>query len=125
MPLPREANELLLLHNPRCSKSRATLALLEESGVDFTVRRYLEEPLDAGELRELQSRLGKPLAEWVRSGEAAYAEAGLGPDAGDDALVAAVAREPVLMERPILVSATKARVGRPPEAVLELLPPRG
>jgi len=119
--LPRSDDELLLLHNPRCSKSRAAKALLEERGVEFVERRYLDEPLDRDELAELGRRLGKPPREWVRSKEAAYAEAGLGSDAADDALLAALAAHPILMERPIAVRGARAVVGRPPEDVLGLL----
>lgn len=121
MSLPASGDDPLLLHNPRCSKSRATQALLEERGVSFQVREYLKEPLSAEELVELERRLGKPAREWVRKGEAAYAEASLSADSSDDELRAAMVAQPILMERPILVSAAKAAVGRPPENVLGLL----
>lgn len=112
---------VLLLHNPRCSKSRAARALLEARGVAFRERRYLEEPLGREELEVLQRCLGRPIREWIRSGESAYAEAGLGPDASETALRDAVAAHPILMERPIAVRGARAVVGRPPERVLELL----
>lgn len=118
MSLPTQG--VLLLHNPRCSKSRQTLALLEERGIEFTERRYLEDPLDEGELKELARRLGRPAGEWVRRKEATYGEAGLGQDASDAELIAAMARHPVLMERPIVIRDEQARVGRPPEDVLGL-----
>lgn len=121
MTLPASDTEILLLHNPRCSKSRATLALLAERGVEFAERRYLEQPLSREELGDLALRLGRPVAEWVRRGEAAFAEAGLDAEAGDAALLAAMARHPILLERPILIRGKRARVGRPPEAVLDLL----
>jgi arsenate reductase len=121
MSLPQSDDETLLLHNPRCSKSRATLALLEERGVEFSERRYLEEPLSVNELKDLQGRLRRPAAEWVRRGETAYEEAGLSKDSSDGDLIAAMAREPILMERPIVVRGPRAAVGRPPEAVLEIL----
>ncbi len=111
---------LTLLHNPRCSKSRQAKALLEERGVAFRERRYLEEPLSPAELTELARRLGRPAAEWVRRGEAAYREAGLGPDASDGDVLAAMADHPILIERPILVGPERAVLGRPPEKVLEL-----
>lgn len=111
----------VLLHNPRCSKSRAARALLEERGVAFLERRYLEEPLSRSELDALRGALGRPVREWVRSGEAAFAEAGVSLDDGDAALLAAVAEHPILLERPILVRDGRAVVGRPPERVLELL----
>lgn len=120
MSLPDD-DSLLLLHNPRCSKSRAALALLEERGAEFAVRRYLDEPLDADELASLRERLDRPASEWVRRGEDAYREAGLGPDPGEAALLAAMATHPILLERPVLVRGARAVVGRPPERVLELL----
>jgi arsenate reductase len=112
---------LVLLHNPRCSKSRQTKELLESRGVDFTERRYLDEPLDRAELEELAGRLGRPIGEWVRRKEKAFTGAGLGVDSDEGALLDAVAAHPILMERPILVAGDRARVGRPPEDVLELL----
>lgn len=120
MALP-EDDTLLLLHNPRCSKSRAARSLLEERGVPFEERRYLDDPLSRAELDALRERLGRPPAEWVRRGEAAYAEHGLAADADDDALLDAMAASPLLVERPILVRGPRAVVGRPPEKVLELL----
>jgi arsenate reductase len=121
MALPASDDSLVLLHNPRCSKSRAALALLEERGVSFEERRYLEAPLDRSELGELAVRLGRAPGQWVRRGEAAFGEAGLAPDAGDDALLDAMAAHPILIERPILISGSRAVVGRPPERILELL----
>jgi len=120
MPLPGPGDGLLLLHNPRCSKSRATHALLEEKGVSFRVREYLNDPLTASELKELARRLGKPTVEWVRKGESVYQESDL-DGANEAALRDAIAAHPILMERPILVSVERAAIGRPPEKVLELL----
>lgn len=121
MPLPRTDAQLLLLHNPRCSKSRATLALLEERGVEFELRKYLDAPLDRAELDGLRERLGLAVADWVRSGESAFAEAGLGDAASDEELLDAIAAHPILLQRPILVRGKRAAIGRPPEKVLELL----
>ena len=118
MALPDRDDELLLLHNPRCSKSRAARALLEERGVTFVERRYLEEPLTLEELRELARRLGRPAREWARRGEPAWT---LPADADDAAVLEAMAKDPILIERPILVRGRRAVVGRPPERVLELL----
>jgi len=112
---------MVLLHNPRCSKSRAAKALLEERGVAFECRLYLERPLTGAELRELHQRLGRPVREWVRRGEAAYAEAGLSQQSSDVEGLAAIERFPVLLERPILITAHAAAVGRPPETILPLL----
>ncbi|HEB90367.1 MAG TPA: arsenate reductase (glutaredoxin) [Deltaproteobacteria bacterium] len=123
MALPTSKDDLLLLHNPKCSKSRATRDLLEERGVDFRIRLYLEDPLDRGELAELAARLGKPAIGFTRTGQAEFAEAGLDPSSPDDAVLAAMAGAPILMERPILVRGDRAAIGRPPENVLQLLDP--
>ena len=119
--MPRSDDAIVLLHNPRCSKSRAAKALLEARGVAFVERRYLEEPLSLEELRDLAGRLGGSVSAWVRKGEDAFAAAGLDAGASDDALLRAMAAHPVLIERPILVRGARAVVGRPPERVLDLL----
>jgi arsenate reductase len=119
MPLP-EDDTLVLLHNPRCSKSRAARALLEERGVPFVERRYLEDVLSRSELGDLRGRLERPPAEWVRKGESAWAEAGLAAGASDEAILDAMESHPILIERPIAVRGRRAVVGRPPENVLEL-----
>ena len=120
MALP-EGDEILLLHNPKCSKSRATLALLEERGVAFETRLYLEAPLDESELAELGRRLGRSPLEYTRTKQAEFAEAGLSSDSDDAAVLAAMARTPILMERPVVVRGERAAIGRPPEDVLALL----
>lgn len=118
MGLPSESGQWVLLHNPRCSKSRATLALLEDRGLEVEVRKYLDAPLDAGELEELGRRLGLGPADFVRTGESEYAGVAGSDDAG---LLAAMVEHPILMQRPILCGKDSAAIGRPPEAVLELL----
>lgn len=120
MALP-EDDALLLLHNPRCSKSRAARALLEEREVSFSERRYLDDALSRAELADLRERLGRPAREWVRKGEAAFAEAGLDESATEDALLDAMAAHPILVERPIAIRGKRAVVGRPPENVLDLV----
>ena len=122
MALPTSAAEILLLHNPRCSKSRQVKALLEDRGISFTERRYLEEPLSAEELLDLAQRLGRPIAAWTRTKERAYVASGLDASCSEEAHAAKLEEHPVLMERPVLVVGTSARIGRPPEDVLELLP---
>jgi arsenate reductase len=113
--------EITLLHNPRCSKSRAARALLEERGVAFRERRYLDEPLSRAELEALAKRLGRPVGAWVRRGETAFAESGLSEEPSDAELLDAMVRHPILMERPIAIRGERAVVGRPPERVLDLL----
>jgi arsenate reductase len=119
--LPESDASLLLLHNPRCSKSRAAHGLLEARGVVFEERRYLDDPLTIAELYELAARLGRPPREWLRRGEEAWTATGLGGDASDDAILRAMAAHPILIERPILVRGRRAAVGRPPERILDLL----
>jgi arsenate reductase len=119
--LPASDAEFVLLHNPRCSKSRAARALLEERGIAVRERSYLEDPLTLAELRDLAARLGEAPSRWLRRGEAAFHEARLSPDADDAAILVAMADHPILIERPILVRGARAVVGRPPERVLELL----
>ena len=106
---------------PSADTPGVEVPFLAKRRVEFTERRYLDEPLTPDELRILELRLGRPLREWVRSGEGAFVEAGLDDSTGDADLREAVARFPILMERPILVRGSRARIGRPPEVVLDLL----
>lgn len=112
---------LVIYHNPRCSKSRQTLALLEDRGAAFETVKYLETPPSEAELRVLFQKLGlEDVRAMMRTKEEAYKELGL-KDADEDGLFAAMAANPVLIERPIVVSGDQARLGRPPEQVLEIL----
>ncbi|WJN60844.1 arsenate reductase (glutaredoxin) [Pseudomonas sp. SO81] len=114
--------DLTLYHNPRCSKSRGALELLEARGLTPQVVRYLETPPSAAELRELLSKLGIGARALLRSGEDEYKELGLGDASlSDEQLIAAMAAHPKLIERPILIAGKRAVIGRPPEKVLELL----
>jgi len=108
-----------IYHNPRCSKSRLTLALLEEQGIELQVVEYLKTPPDAATLRGLLRKLGLGPRDILRRKEAAAA--GIDSDLDDDALVEAMVANPVVIERPIVVHGDKARLGRPPEQVLEIL----
>lgn len=115
--------DLILYHNPRCSKSRGALELLETRGLSPVVVRYLETPPSAAELRALLGKLGIGARQLLRGGEDEYAALGLADEQLDDAtLIDAMASHPKLIERPILVVGDKAVIGRPPEKVLELLP---
>ena len=109
----------LLLHNPRCSKSRAALRMLEERGVDLEVRDYQKAPLSLDELRILHKRLGLPVAEWIRWEE--DEARGLDRASSDRELLQAMAAAPKIMQRPILVHGDDARVGRPGPENLEAL----
>lgn len=114
---------LTLYHNPRCSKSRSALQLLEERGLNPNIVRYLETPLSAAELHELLRKLGIRARQLLRTGEDEYKALGLNdPELTDEQLIAAMVSQPKLIERPILVAGDKAVVGRPPESVLEILP---
>ena len=111
-----------IYHNPRCSKSRQTLALLEERGIGPRVVDYLKTPPSAAELKTILKKLGLRPRDLMRKGEPLYAELGLKDrDLDDDALIALMVANPILIERPIVVSGGKAAVGRPPESVLEIL----
>lgn len=120
MALPSD-DSILLLHNPKCSKSRATLALLEENGASFETRLYLEDPLGEDELRDLGKRLGKAAVEYARTKQAEFADAGLTRDSSEDEIFSAMVKAPILMERPVVIRGARAAIGRPPEDVLALL----
>lgn len=116
-------SQLTLFHNPRCSKSRGALELLEARGLAPTIVRYLETPPSAAELQALLGKLGISARQLLRTGEEEYKALGLDdPQLGDAQLIEAMAAHPKLIERPILVAGDKAVIGRPPEKVLEILP---
>lgn len=112
-----------ILHNPRCSKSRQTLALLNEKGVTPTVVEYLKTPLTAQALDTLFKQLNIcEVRGMMRTKEDAYKAANLSEShVTDEQLFAAMAENPKLMERPVVICDNQARIGRPPEAVLEIL----
>ena len=115
--------DLTLYHNPRCSKSRGALELLEARGLTPTVVRYLETPLNAAQLQGLLSKLGISARQLLRTGEDEYKSLNLADENLSEAqLIAAIAAHPKLMERPILEVGNQAVIGRPPEKVLEILP---
>jgi arsenate reductase len=111
-----------IYHNPRCSKSRETLTLLRDHGVEPRIVEYLKDPPTAEVLSDLLDRLGLEPRALMRRKEPEYAELGLDdPALSREALIAAMAAHPRLIERPIVVTAGKAALGRPPQAVLEVL----
>lgn len=111
-----------MLHNPRCSKSRATLALLEDRGIEPEIILYLENPPTREELKSILDRLGKRPIELVRRGEAEFRELGLdSADVSDDQVLDAMVAHPRLIERPIVLAGDRAAIGRPPESVLDIL----
>jgi arsenate reductase len=115
--------DLTLYHNPRCTKSRGTLELLEARGLTPTIIRYLDTPPDAARLRDLLGKLGIGARALLRTGEDEYKTLNLADASlSDEQLIAAMAAHPKLIERPILVVGDKAVIGRPPENILEILP---
>jgi arsenate reductase (glutaredoxin) len=109
-----------IYHNPRCATSRKGLALLRDRGVEPQIVEYLKTPPSAAELKTILGQLKMPAAKLLRRKEAAAA--GINPQAlSEDALIAAMAKNPIVIERPIVVSGGKAALGRPPEAVLAVL----
>ena len=115
-------SDVTIYHNPRCSKSRQTLQLLQDNGVQPTVVEYLKTPLDADGLRGLLGALGIGPRDLMRTKEAEYKEQGLdNPALSEDELIAAMVATPKLMERPVVTKGGRAAIGRPPESVLAIL----
>lgn len=112
---------LTIYHNPRCSKSCETLALLHEQGHQPHVILYMDDGIDAARLADLIGRLATSPAAFIRRKEALFRTLDL-DGADDDTLIRAMSKHPQLIERPIVVNGDRAALGRPPEAVLDLLP---
>ena len=111
-----------IYHNPRCSKSRQTLTLLEDKGLKPNVIEYLKEPPTASELDSILKKLGADPREVMRKKEAPYKDNNLSDESlSRDQLIAAIVADPILLERPIVVSGAKAAIGRPPESVLDII----
>ena len=108
-------------HYPKCSKSRAGLALIEARGADVQTRVYLEDTPSVEELKAVQTALGTPAIEMVRTGEKIFKELGLTKDSTEEELLAAMAANPILIERPIAIKGGKAVIGRPTETIETLL----
>lgn len=112
---------ITIWHNPRCSKSRQTLDLLKREGHDPAIRLYLDAAPSEDELRAAQTALGLPAIAMMRPQEKLFKELGLAKTDTEAKLIAAMASHPRLIERPIVFNGTRAAIGRPPEAVLEIL----
>lgn len=111
-----------ILHNPRCSKSREALRLLQDRGIEPKIVEYLKTPPDAAALGEILDLLDFEPRQIMRRKEKVYSELDLdNPELDRDALIAAMVENPILIERPVVLNAGKAALGRPPEAVLEVL----
>ena len=111
-----------IYHNPRCSKSRQTLSLLQEKSININVIEYLKTPPDISQLKQILKQLGYEPRQLMRKSEQIYKDLGLGNEnkTAED-LVNAMAQNPILIERPIVLSGEKAAIGRPPESVLNIL----
>jgi len=107
-------------HNPRCSKSRLTLALLQEHDIQVNVRLYLEDAPSVAELNVVVSQLGIRPWDLLRRGESILKELGLTKDSSDKAVIEAMSKHPILIERPVVIHHDKAALGRPPENTLAL-----
>ena len=116
-------SRVTIYHNPRCSKSRQTLALLRERGIEPEVVEYLESPPTQRRLGEILDALGKEPLEVMRTGEKRFKELGLSKkdDRPRREWIRILANDPILLERPIVTRGKKAALGRPPESVLEIL----
>jgi arsenate reductase (glutaredoxin) len=119
-PTEEDKMPVTMYHNPRCNTSRKTLALLREKGVEPEIVEYLKTPYTAAQLKRLLGQLKLPASALVRKKEAAAA--GIDPKTlPEEELIAAMVKDPILVERPIVVSGEKAALGRPPEAALSVL----
>ncbi len=113
--------EFIIYHNPRCSKSRQTLSLLEARGIQAKIELYLENPLNEGDIKILLEKLGIPARDLIRRGEQEFKKSGLDLSSSEDLLIQVMAKNPKVMERPIVVTGDRAVIGRPPENILDLL----
>ena len=109
-----------ILHNPRCSKSRTTLNIILENNIQPTIRLYLDDPLSIGEIKDLLIKLNTTADKIVRKNEEIYKKLNL-KDSDQDLLIKKISKNPILLERPIVVKGKKAIIGRPPENVMKLL----
>lgn len=114
-------SQVTIYHNPRCSKSRQTLELLKQNDIEPEVVEYLKTPPNAAELKDILEKLGLSADQLMRKKEDVYKELGLAGINNEDELVTAMVNNPKLIERPIVIQGNKAAIGRPPEAVLDIL----
>lgn len=112
---------ILIYHYNKCSKSRQALALLEENGIDFSVRYYVDQPLNKAEISALQQKLQIPIIHMIRTDEVIYKELFEKTPPSENDLIQALAENPVLMQRPIVETANNAVIARPPEKLLEII----
>lgn len=110
-----------IYHNNSCSKSRNALAILREKGIDFSIRNYIEQPLNQEEIQRLQSLLNVPLIDMVRTNESIFKEKFSGTTPTENDLILALLQYPILLQRPIVVNGDRAIIARPSERVLEIM----
>tara|TARA_B100001758_G_C18340590_1_gene574085 strand:+ start:233 stop:580 length:348 start_codon:yes stop_codon:yes gene_type:complete len=111
-----------IFHNPRCSKSRQTLSLIQEKNIDINIIEYLKTPPDISQLKQILKQLGYEPRQLMRKSEQIYKDLDLGNENKTAAdLIIAMTQNPILIERPIVLSGEKAAIGRPPESVLNIL----
>lgn len=111
--------KIQILHNPLCSKSRATLELLQSKGIEPEVIEYLKAPLNESQIESLSMKLALKPSEFIRKAE--FTKLGLTPELTEHGLIGQMAAHPILIERPVVINGDKARIGRPPEAILEIV----
>ncbi|MDV6314945.1 arsenate reductase (glutaredoxin) [Idiomarina sp. HP20-50] len=114
-------SQITIYHNPRCSKSRQTLELLQQKQVEPNIVEYLKTPPNAAELKGILDKLNFSAEQLMRKKESVYKELGLAGVSDEDELITAMINNPKLIERPIVIHGNKAAIGRPPEAVLDIL----
>lgn len=110
-----------IFHNPRCSKSRQGLQILEESNIDFEIVKYLDTPLTTAELKDIIDKLAIPPIKLVRKGESIWKENFKGKTLSDTEIIQAMCDYPKLIERPIVIANEKAVIGRPPSLIIDLI----
>ena len=116
-------SQVTIYHNPRCSKSRQTLQILQDHNLEPVVIEYLKAPPSIDDLKSISSALDLPPSKFIRTKEGVFNELKLGDQLEDDqAICEAIVENPILLERPIVLVGDQARIGRPPESVLEILP---
>ena len=114
--------EIIIYHNPRWGKSRSSVGILDKNGLSYNIVKYIDTPLSIVELKELGGKLGLRPKDFIRKGEVEFKDLNLSEKLdNDNALFDAMSKFPKLMERPIVVNGNHARIGRPPEKILEII----
>ncbi|EPJ43223.1 MAG: glutaredoxin family protein [Osedax symbiont Rs1] len=114
-------SQVEIYHNPRCSKSRQTLEILQQRGIEASIIEYLKQPPSREQIKAILKALDMTAHQLLRVKEAEYQEYKLSADTAEEDIISAMIAAPKLIERPIVIKAGKARIGRPPESVLEIL----